>query len=42
VAVTLAVYLDAKARREERWLREHYAGYAEYARRVNRLIPYLY
>jgi len=41
-AVALAFYLDAKARREERWLREHYSGYGEYARRVKRLIPYLY
>ena len=29
----------AKARREERWLREKFPGYAEYARRVPRFLP---
>ncbi len=42
LALGLMVYLDAKARREERWLRERYAAYGEYARRVKRLIPYVY
>jgi len=42
VAVGLVAYLDAKARREERWLRERYAAYGDYARRVKRLIPYVY
>ncbi|MFM7101414.1 MAG: methyltransferase family protein [Verrucomicrobiota bacterium] len=37
-----AVFLDAKARREERWLREQFPGYAAYARRVRRLIPGVY
>lgn len=45
-AVVLALaqipFFDAKARREERWLRERFAGYADYARRVKRFIPGLY
>jgi protein-S-isoprenylcysteine O-methyltransferase Ste14 len=35
-------FFDAKARREERWLRERFAGYDDYARRVKRFIPGLY
>jgi protein-S-isoprenylcysteine O-methyltransferase Ste14 len=35
-------FLDAKARREERWLREVFADYPDYAKRVRRLIPWLY
>jgi protein-S-isoprenylcysteine O-methyltransferase Ste14 len=42
VALVLVGYLDAKARREERWLRERYATYAAYARRVKRFIPSVY
>jgi protein-S-isoprenylcysteine O-methyltransferase Ste14 len=34
--------MDAKARREELWLRARYPAYDEYARRVKRLIPYVY
>ncbi len=37
-----AVFLDFKARREEAWLREHFPGYAEYARRVRRFVPWVY
>lgn len=37
-----AVFLDAKARREERWLREQFPRYASYARRVRRLLPGVY
>jgi protein-S-isoprenylcysteine O-methyltransferase Ste14 len=36
------LFLDAKARREERWLRDQFAEYAAYARRVKRFIPGLY
>jgi protein-S-isoprenylcysteine O-methyltransferase Ste14 len=36
------VFLDAKARREERWLRERFAEYAEYERRVRRFVPWIY
>lgn len=35
-------FFDAKARREERWLRERYPGYEDYARRVKRFVPGLY
>jgi protein-S-isoprenylcysteine O-methyltransferase Ste14 len=42
LAVLQAAFLDLKARREERWLRELFAGYDDYARRVKRFIPGLY
>ncbi len=42
LAVAQVPFFDAKARREERWLRERFASYAEYARRVKRFIPGLY
>lgn len=41
-AVVLAIYLDAKARREERWLRQQFAEYSDYERRVRRFIPWIY
>ena len=41
-AVVLVAFFDAKARREERWMREKYSGYAAYARRVRRFIPWVY
>lgn len=41
-AIFLAVFLDAKARREERWLRVVYPDYAAYARRVRRMVPGVY
>jgi protein-S-isoprenylcysteine O-methyltransferase Ste14 len=37
-----AVFLDFKSRREEAWLRVQFKGYADYARRVRRLVPWLY
>jgi protein-S-isoprenylcysteine O-methyltransferase Ste14 len=42
LAVVQVPFFDAKARREERWLRERFAGYDEYAKRVQRFIPGLY
>ncbi|MBI3878663.1 MAG: isoprenylcysteine carboxylmethyltransferase family protein [Verrucomicrobia bacterium] len=42
VALVQAVFLDLKARREERWLREKFSNYADYARRVKRFFPGLY
>lgn len=42
LSVILAVVLDLKARREEEWLRERFAGYAVYAARTKRFIPGLY
>lgn len=38
-ALVLIPFFHAKARREERWLRERFAGYEDYARRVPRFIP---
>jgi protein-S-isoprenylcysteine O-methyltransferase Ste14 len=35
-------FFDAKARREERWLRERFVTYADYAARVKRFIPGIY
>jgi protein-S-isoprenylcysteine O-methyltransferase Ste14 len=42
LALLLAVVLDLKARREEVWLRERFAGYAEYATRTRRFLPGVY
>jgi protein-S-isoprenylcysteine O-methyltransferase Ste14 len=41
-ALLLAVFLDIKARREERWLSEKFADYAAYRRRVRKLVPFVY
>jgi protein-S-isoprenylcysteine O-methyltransferase Ste14 len=41
-AVALAVWLDAKSRREEDWLVEAYEGYAAYRRRTARFVPGVY
>jgi protein-S-isoprenylcysteine O-methyltransferase Ste14 len=38
----LFLLFDAKARREERWLVERFPAYAEYQRRVRKLVPLLY
>jgi protein-S-isoprenylcysteine O-methyltransferase Ste14 len=35
-------FFDAKARREERWLRERFPEYRDYARRTRRFIPGVY
>ena len=40
--VSLFVLLDRKARREELWLEERFAGYAAYKSRVRRLVPFVY
>jgi len=40
-ALALIPFFAAKARREERWLREAFPGYADYARRVPRFWPRL-
>jgi protein-S-isoprenylcysteine O-methyltransferase Ste14 len=42
VTLLLAAFLDAKARREERWLLEQYDAYAAYRRRTRRFLPGLY
>lgn len=41
-ALVLAILLDAKARLEERYLREQFTAYDDYARRVRRFIPKVY
>jgi len=40
--VVLFVFLDAKSRREERWLVEKFAAYPAYRRRVRKLVPFVY
>jgi protein-S-isoprenylcysteine O-methyltransferase Ste14 len=42
LALLQAVLLYAKARREERWLREEFPDYNRYAAKVSRLIPGIY
>jgi protein-S-isoprenylcysteine O-methyltransferase Ste14 len=42
LAVVQVLFFDAKARREERWLRERFAAYDDYSKRVKRFIPGLY
>jgi protein-S-isoprenylcysteine O-methyltransferase Ste14 len=41
-ALLLAPLLDAKARREERWLRQQFPEYSSYQQRVRRFIPWVY
>jgi protein-S-isoprenylcysteine O-methyltransferase Ste14 len=41
-AVLLTVFLDRKATREERSLGERFPGYADYRRRVRKLLPLVY
>jgi protein-S-isoprenylcysteine O-methyltransferase Ste14 len=38
----LFLFLDAKSRREERWLAEKFPAYAAYSRRVRKLVPFVY
>ena len=42
VAALQVPFFDLKARREERWLRQCFAGYDDYSRRVKRFIPGFY
>jgi protein-S-isoprenylcysteine O-methyltransferase Ste14 len=42
VALALAVFLDAKARREEAWLIQRYASYPAYRLRSRRFVPNVY
>ncbi len=41
-AIALFVFFDVKSRREEQWLKDKFANYGAYQRRVSKLIPYLY
>jgi protein-S-isoprenylcysteine O-methyltransferase Ste14 len=40
--IVLFLFLDAKSRREEKWLAEKFPTYATYQRRVRKLIPFIY
>jgi protein-S-isoprenylcysteine O-methyltransferase Ste14 len=42
VSLFLAVFFDAKARREETWLRQQFPEYANYQLRVRRFLPWIY
>jgi len=42
LAMVLFIFFDVKSRREERWLKEKYAGYTAYQTRVRKLIPLIY
>lgn len=42
LAAGLFVFFDLKSRREELWLVEAFPRYAEYRRRVKKLIPFVY
>jgi protein-S-isoprenylcysteine O-methyltransferase Ste14 len=42
IATLQVLFFDAKARREERWLRERFPDYDRYRRRVKRFIPGVY
>ena len=42
VSSMLAIFFDAKARHEERWLRQQFPDYTSYERRVRRFIPWIY
>ena len=41
-AFALGPFFNAKARREERWLREMFPDYASYEKRVKRFLPWIY
>jgi protein-S-isoprenylcysteine O-methyltransferase Ste14 len=41
-ALALGPLLDAKARREERWLRQQFPEYASYEQQVRRFVPWIY
>ena len=41
-AAVLLIFFDIKSAREERWLRDKFADYPDYQRRVRKLIPFIY
>jgi protein-S-isoprenylcysteine O-methyltransferase Ste14 len=41
-ALALVPFFDAKARREERWLRQQFPEYTSYEKRVRRFLPGVY
>ena len=42
LVLTLFIFFDLKAHREEIWLQEQYPDYAAYKSRVKKLIPWIY
>ncbi|MCS6841048.1 MAG: isoprenylcysteine carboxylmethyltransferase family protein [Roseiflexus sp.] len=42
LSVVLLVFFHFKSRREERWLIERYPEYADYQKRVKKLIPFIW
>lgn len=40
--VVLFLFFDIKSRREEKWLSQKFSNYANYQKRVRKLIPFLY
>lgn len=42
LALVLLLFFDVKSRQEERWLSEKFDDYANYQRRVKKLVPFLY
>jgi protein-S-isoprenylcysteine O-methyltransferase Ste14 len=42
VSIAMAPFFDAKARREERWLREMFPEYSSYEKQVARFVPWIY
>ncbi len=42
LALVLVAFFDAKSRREEAWLLAAYPAYADYRRRVRKLVPLVY
>jgi len=41
-ALLFFIFFDIKSRREEAWLKEKYQGYAEYQKKVKKLVPWVY
>jgi protein-S-isoprenylcysteine O-methyltransferase Ste14 len=41
-ALLFFIFFDIKSRREEAWLREKYQGYADYQKKVKKLVPWVY
>jgi protein-S-isoprenylcysteine O-methyltransferase Ste14 len=42
ISLALIPFFDAKARQEERWLRQQFPGYIAYEQRVRRFLPWIY
>jgi protein-S-isoprenylcysteine O-methyltransferase Ste14 len=42
ISALLVIFFDRKAAQEERWLQAQYPEYADYRRRVKKLIPFIY